>query len=493
MSATNVRVTNISSLPIEILTHIFSDVMPLEFETKAPYEWTQHTNIRDAPVLFTRVCRRWRHITLGTPTLWTSLSLKPSSHLPDADPSKSSKSDAYLQSLSIWLSASGTLPLRVKLRSDSGSRFNAWLVTMLCDHSQRWRAIDLGACTRDDFPFGQPGEFPLLESFFMDYLWIPGAPHFPPFLTPLRSSLCLREVHISHDSLAELPLPWPTLTEYRWKNHGGHQSILHMETFINEINKCVNPTAASFSSSSLRGQLEMHTPRDPSRATLPRLRHLAVGFDAVPILEGFLNVLEAPQLEGFTLSWTLEDPMAGPFLGARAYSALQRFLSPSLRAIRLQHIHVPRSLLLQLFQWLPNLEKMYFVGPNDYTYWVPILAALVIPDHGVAIDASSPNTSTSMRLQDFGIYIETGSYDYGETSTKSQRAFFEALTTMVESRIRFERSSTSRTGIARLETLRFSKQTQRDAVKYDYIRSRTMLDFWEEQGIRIVIADGWWE
>lgn len=493
MTATNVHVSNISSLPIEILTQIFSDLVPLEFETKPPYQWTHYTNTRDAPVLFTRVCHRWRHITLVTPTLWTSLSLKPSSHLPDVDPSKSSKADAYLHSLSIWLSASGTLPLRVKLQSDSASRFNTWLISLLCDHAQRWKAIDLGACTRDDFPFDQPGHFPLLESFFMDYLWTPGAPRLPPFLTPLQSSPSLREIHISHDSLAELPLPWSTLTAYRWKNHGGHQSILDMETFVNEMNKCIHLKTVSFSSSSLRGQLEMQIPRDSHRATLPQLRQLAIGFDAVAILEGFLNVLKAPQLEGFALSWTLEDPMAGPFLGARAYSALQRFLSPSLRAIRLQHIHIPRSLLLQVFQWLPNIERMYFVGPNDYTYWVPILDALIIPDHGAATNASSPHPSTSVRLQDFGIYIERDSFGYAETSTTSQRAFFEALSNMVESRRRVERSPLSNAGIARLETLRFSEQTQGDAVRYDYISGKSMLDFWAEQGIQVVIASGWWE
>ncbi|KXN90791.1 hypothetical protein AN958_03445 [Leucoagaricus sp. SymC.cos] len=55
----------ISHVPYEILQQIFRHTVPPGFVTPS---------VNRAPLLLTMVCRKWRSITLSTPSLWSSIS-----------------------------------------------------------------------------------------------------------------------------------------------------------------------------------------------------------------------------------------------------------------------------------------------------------------------------------------------------------------------------------------------------------------------------------
>ncbi|KAG2345975.1 hypothetical protein BDR05DRAFT_98637, partial [Suillus weaverae] len=54
-------------LPFEVLSHIFVHCLP-EDKYLSPAS-------KLAPVLLTRICRQWREVAVGTPSLWCSLSV----------------------------------------------------------------------------------------------------------------------------------------------------------------------------------------------------------------------------------------------------------------------------------------------------------------------------------------------------------------------------------------------------------------------------------
>ncbi|OJA16627.1 hypothetical protein AZE42_06002 [Rhizopogon vesiculosus] len=84
--------------PFEVLSHIFIHCLP---ETKY-----LSPAARLAPMLLTRVCRRWRDVALGTPSLWCRLSVEAASH---------SDWQRAVFCYDSWLQRSGSRPLSLKL------------------------------------------------------------------------------------------------------------------------------------------------------------------------------------------------------------------------------------------------------------------------------------------------------------------------------------------------------------------------------------------
>ncbi|KAG1829381.1 hypothetical protein DFJ58DRAFT_737374 [Suillus subalutaceus] len=74
--AKNLAFTNSAPyLPTEVLCKIFHICLP-EFPDLTEYGDLMVPSQLEAPILLTGVCRRWREITVGTPSLWCKLSLQ---------------------------------------------------------------------------------------------------------------------------------------------------------------------------------------------------------------------------------------------------------------------------------------------------------------------------------------------------------------------------------------------------------------------------------
>ncbi|KAJ7639397.1 hypothetical protein FB45DRAFT_426170 [Roridomyces roridus] len=61
------------SLPVEITIQIFTHCLPT---IKELLKSSRHSDLRDPPLVFLGVCRRWRDIALGTPALWSTLQMR---------------------------------------------------------------------------------------------------------------------------------------------------------------------------------------------------------------------------------------------------------------------------------------------------------------------------------------------------------------------------------------------------------------------------------
>ncbi|KAJ6626000.1 hypothetical protein B0H10DRAFT_568804 [Mycena sp. CBHHK59/15] len=100
-------------IPVEIMSEIFTHCLP---------ESICAPDIKNAPLLLTRVSRRWRTIALSTPVLWRSLGIT------------SSKSSTHLLKLDAWLSRARNQPLYLSFDAtiDSGS------MDILNRHAEMW-------------------------------------------------------------------------------------------------------------------------------------------------------------------------------------------------------------------------------------------------------------------------------------------------------------------------------------------------------------------
>ncbi|KAJ8078167.1 hypothetical protein PM082_000373 [Marasmius tenuissimus] len=143
--------------PADIWGEIFAHCLPTNKLNVAV------CTLKEAPLLFTNVCRAWREIALSTPRLWSSI------HISVSDPPSSIKSDqpcperqeAYLQGIKLWLDRSGSHPLTLSIHmTDNTSRsispredkneptLCSKFMDLLVGHSPRWRTLSFSLGVR---------------------------------------------------------------------------------------------------------------------------------------------------------------------------------------------------------------------------------------------------------------------------------------------------------------------------------------------------------
>ncbi|KAG2355270.1 hypothetical protein BDR07DRAFT_1426550 [Suillus spraguei] len=107
-NARNLAFTNgVPYLPTEILCKIFHICLPKFPEVTEDGE-LMVPSVLEAPILLTGVCRRWREIAVGTPSLWCKLSL----------PTYSEEEEEWQQralGYDLWLKRSQGYPLSLAL------------------------------------------------------------------------------------------------------------------------------------------------------------------------------------------------------------------------------------------------------------------------------------------------------------------------------------------------------------------------------------------
>lgn len=494
----------ISSLPLEILTKIFLDCVPDATTFQTPQRWKDQTHPRNAPILLTCVSRYWREVAFNTPLLWSSLSL--------SNAGNSKIANAYLSALKTWLSLSQSLPLRIKLNTSDPLTVKIAYLQLLCGEAERWNEVSLESFHPMHFQISHLSPFPTLTALSLKFDDADlGHPQFPVFLDGLKSAPNLRRAEITFPSLAGLPLPWSTLTEYAFRCSRHIVPVLDIPLFATEMGQCSNLAKALFEIEEGYHGFRIISPigcgvkHDCRRATLPRLLHLTISTDVTEVFEALFDSLRAPSLEHITIRST--DPY-GSSWGHSNHLALKEFLSPcafSLTSIRVEipANMIPEGLLIDLLRDLPSLLTMYFIGPHDYLYWSRVLDALAIrSDQG-----------TNLRLRDFGVFIDSvpGHRDprrhlrrplhdvpnssSGHTHDPSdRRLFFDSLKAMVESRlppVNFldaRSASASYTSAGEyLETLTVSPQISSDA-ELSQEGSASILRLWSARSLRVEVV-----
>jgi hypothetical protein len=160
----------IRRIPDDVLSVIFGACLPSSDDSKQPPMSRTHP-----AVVLSHVCRRWRQLSISTPTLWTSIVLALPIHpaqgdevmwhsltpgvLREAGTRWETRMEDLLQMCKVWLARSAEAPLNIllwgsthseSLHQEATDRISGF-INLLCGAAHRWRVVDicLALCTRD--------------------------------------------------------------------------------------------------------------------------------------------------------------------------------------------------------------------------------------------------------------------------------------------------------------------------------------------------------
>ncbi|KAK7051896.1 F-box domain-containing protein [Favolaschia claudopus] len=161
------------SLPNEIVAEIFGQFLPT-------YPTPPESRGTLSPTNLTQICRQWREIALGIPSLWRAIKLfpHPKSH----------------STAALWAQRSASCPLSI-------DAVHVQSLSVLLPHRLRWEHLSLGL-RLDRF---EGGSLPLLRSLQLstDYC------HYP---AKIDNAPLLRKVFIRGFDADKITLPWERLT-----------------------------------------------------------------------------------------------------------------------------------------------------------------------------------------------------------------------------------------------------------------------------------------
>ncbi|KAJ7462085.1 hypothetical protein FB451DRAFT_1267731 [Mycena latifolia] len=213
------------SLPFEITARIFVHCLPLpdEFEDPWSSEVPMEKELQEnAPLVLLGVCRAWRDIALGTPTLWSTLNIR-FNWFPNSVASELGLIEGFIDR---WLGRAGTCPLSLFLTLEGdeesetmgdGRPFQASrLRGIIHRHSLRLQHLELRT---GEWEIGElhlnSGSFPILQS--ATFCWEPSpnlretsvfsnAPRFNDFRVSCYD--------LEWSGLRYFSLPWLQLTKF---------------------------------------------------------------------------------------------------------------------------------------------------------------------------------------------------------------------------------------------------------------------------------------
>ncbi|KZP16954.1 hypothetical protein FIBSPDRAFT_41305 [Athelia psychrophila] len=185
-----VWISPIRRLPSDMLVEIFDHLLPIDNG-----EDPTTSDVRRDRMLPSHICKRWRGLSLSTPTYWADIYVR-------VDREDCS---CQLKCAKNWLARSGNCPLTIVLLC-SGDYRGPWsqLVALFLPHCRRWRDASLVTPIRTDWsPIRH--NLPMLESLMVVFAeWPDDMPfEFAPKLRRLSwSTFGL----ITYDSLLTFPL-----------------------------------------------------------------------------------------------------------------------------------------------------------------------------------------------------------------------------------------------------------------------------------------------
>ncbi|KAJ7052719.1 hypothetical protein C8F01DRAFT_564366, partial [Mycena amicta] len=287
----------ILTLPPEIITEIFLHIVP-------PYPERTPIPDMDSPYVLAQVCKRWRGITLATPTLWAGFSV--TLHRKDSLQHK-------LELMKLSLLRSGSHPLSISLQSKKNLQLLASFLELISTHIARWEHISF--C----FPLhylsqleGQPNSLktlaihsPSWQVFYPHYdLHInstTGVSYFdlrPTLTTLFRNAPALHNIHIRFyvDAFEHL-LPLSQLTIITL----GCIDMYQLRTLLRHAAKLVHCTAV-LQRTNYGHQNRIYTNVSP--ITLSHLQTLSLRYDdsRVEDLQASIGVLTLPALVRLRIS-----------------------------------------------------------------------------------------------------------------------------------------------------------------------------------------------
>ncbi|KAJ7079505.1 hypothetical protein C8R43DRAFT_1083210 [Mycena crocata] len=187
------------TLPNEIISEIFLQSLSPSDSLSGP----------TSPIFLGHICRKWRAITLSTPTLWTVIRL---------DVDTTTKHEKQLRLLDIWLARSRDCPLSISITEychcPISESFASRFLAAIIPHSRRWRSVSLHILF-SAFPMIS-GELPILSELTItsasDHLPNIEHPDAPWPLAMFKQAPKLRRVSLCRVDPNIFHLPWAQIT-----------------------------------------------------------------------------------------------------------------------------------------------------------------------------------------------------------------------------------------------------------------------------------------
>ncbi|KIK61790.1 hypothetical protein GYMLUDRAFT_42838 [Collybiopsis luxurians FD-317 M1] len=434
-------ISPIRQLPSEILGEIFVWCLPMDLKYSV-------RSLKQAPLIFTSICRAWRSIALSTPRLWSSLHIYLPPHL---------TSDVFSQrkaGISLWLQRSRTLPLSISLHGRTNFAYDlsdseisesiakermATFVRFLMQFSHRIMDLSLSLSIGDFLRLDEllPSNFPILSCLYLrsadDYEGVHGSSNDGPrkisFTSLFNRMPVLRRLQIKDLTTQRISIP--TL-------------VVNSLTSIDISQETIAPTGVSVDHAQVLNLLSQ-MPRlqyvklmvslsgeeEEERLSLPivHLNHLEEMH--VTLLSGlrlgpgdedtqitlFLEKIQCPSLKTLSISSYTEQITKIPFRG---------FPLSNLETLEL-YIPLKAETLFECLSLVPNVETLQLRTTRYRSETLFPTAGCLQDSHLVALTLSSGNpTPLCPRLRKFQ-YIDKMMDDSESLSTA-------ALTDFVESR-----------------------------------------------------------
>ncbi|KAJ7156542.1 hypothetical protein C8R43DRAFT_414600 [Mycena crocata] len=264
------------TLPNEITSEIFLHFIP-------PYPKCPPPTGLLSPTLLTHICRKWRQISLSTPSLWGAIWL---------DSDLQPNFDSRKQILESWLVLSCSCPIAIKIFDDSDSRKDIFEVVI--PHRLRWEYLQVHGDGELDPIIGGPT--PLLRELDFYFNGLPFSP------VSFKEAPLLRTVALNDKAAANTILPWAKLTSLTLHNVYPKECtpiLLQTYSLVHcELN--------------LFGEYTAHIQPD---VNLPRLESLILGWKDNRVRE-YLGTFMVPALRKLEVAEMFLEPDHLPVLAA---------------------------------------------------------------------------------------------------------------------------------------------------------------------------------
>ncbi|KAJ7841551.1 hypothetical protein B0H13DRAFT_2676767 [Mycena leptocephala] len=281
-----------------------------------------------SPTLLTQICRKWREIALGTPSLWSALTTYHGGiNIPF---------DLVIHAFDIWLNRSRCCPVSLQFDATDSQMDVAEFLAILVPHRARWESLCI---------YLSPSHLPLLDGPMplLRYLDLrldsSTDTKAVTFEVPLLHSVVLND-----DAALSVILPWAQLTSLNLLCVYPHDCVPILQQ----------------TSSLVRCKLELFDPysnRPGPDITLPCLESLTLDQGRESVI-GFLETLIVPALR------SLEIPEQ--FLEPNPIELLAAFISKS--GCKLEEVEitgpraVPESSYLKAF---PSIPRFLFTNEES--------------------------------------------------------------------------------------------------------------------------------
>lgn len=353
-------------------TEIWSQIFHNSLEQHVPRMHPNHT-----PIIFTRVCRRWREIALAIPRLWTVLRLPAAPYTRDATVQKS-----FIDAIASWLRYSGNLRIARFEASELATLTQTYFemfVDAFIPHSCRIERLSLSLEQQHigNFPKVAEHAFPVLRRFNFHTL----SGHCPSrLLRALPGATNLRTVSLDSPTLFhrewayDLPqLRNLTLDVSTTKKTNSKQAV-NTDIFVDIISSLPDLEELTVSFGPWAS--------DPSRYLLIQSTEViqfswfwALHLFMTPkLLAAFTNVLELSELDKLSINTRnrLWDPWWNDFM------AFTHHFSSSLHDLSLTNVRMNTQQLTQLLSEFPNLDVLELTELSGIEDWAIIFDSLTL-------------------------------------------------------------------------------------------------------------------